>query len=280
MMRSTGFVLPSPPPADDAHRGTPGTSDVAPFRSLQRSSRPSAEAAVDEAPPSRYAAVKNGAERVLAVLMLIPAVPLVALTIALVKLTSRGPAIYAQRRVGHGGRIFVPYKIRTMWHDRERESGPRWAAVGDSRVTPVGRFLRRTHLNELPQLLNVIRGEMGLIGPRPERPEFVSQLERAIPHYRDRLAVLPGLTGLAQVQLPPDSDLPGVRRKLACDLHYARWGRPWLDARILVATGLKVVGVPLSTCCRLCRLPSGEVVEVTYSCREGWSAAMPCSQTA
>ena len=150
------------------------------------------------------------------------AAPLILLAMALVKLTSRGPAIYRQVRAGLGGRPFTIYKIRTMAHDCEARTGPVWATADDPRVTPLGRFLRRSHLDELPQLWNVLRGEMSLVGPRPERPEFVAQLQRAIPDYRRRLQVPPGVTGLAQVQLPPDTDLAGVRRKLVYDLYYIR----------------------------------------------------------
>ena len=105
------------------------------------------------------------------------------------------------------GKVFTIYKIRTMYQDSERHCGPRWCVPGDPRVTPVGRFLRRCHVDELPQLINVLKGEMSLVGPRPERPEFLAQLERALPNYRQRLTVRPGLTGLAQVQQPPDTDL-------------------------------------------------------------------------
>ena len=136
------------------------------------------------------------------------------------KLTSPGPAFYTQTRVGQGGRPFTIYKLRTMIHNCESLTGPRWCMPGDPRVTPAGWLLRVTHLDELPQLLNVLRGEMSLVGPRPERPEFLPQLERALPAYRQRLVVRPGVTGLAQVKLPADTDLDSVRRKLAHDLYY------------------------------------------------------------
>src|SRR5205823_316253 len=112
----------------------------------------------------------------------------------------------------------------------------RWSIPGDPRVTLIGQVLRRTHLDELPQLLNVLRGDMSLIGPRPERPEFLPELEAAFPRYRDRLAVRPGVTGLAQVQLPADSDLDSVREKLRHDLYYIQHLGPWLDLRILICT--------------------------------------------
>jgi lipopolysaccharide/colanic/teichoic acid biosynthesis glycosyltransferase len=188
-----------------------------------------------------------------AVLILLTA-PLLALSVVLVKLTSRGPGIYSQTRLGRGGRPFTIYKVRTMHADSEA-SGPRWSTAGDPRVIPVGRFLRRTHLDELPQLWNILRGEMSLVGPRPERPEFVTQLERAIPSYRQRLAVRPGVTGLAQVQLPPDTDLDSVRRKLICDLHYISMLSFELDLRILTCTVLGLLGIPHRTSRRLFRVP-------------------------
>ena len=107
-----------------------------------------------------------------------------------------------------------------MYHDCERLTGARWSTPGDNRVTWIGKILRATHIDELPQLFNILRGEMSLVGPRPERPEIVVGLELAIPCYRDRLQVRPGVTGLAQVQLPPDTDLESVRRKVAYDLYY------------------------------------------------------------
>ena len=143
------------------------------------------------------------------------------------RLTSPGPAIYTQKRLGKDGVPFTIYKLRTMRHDCERATGPRWAARRDSRVTPVGRVLRALHLDELPQFWNVLRGDMSLVGPRPERPEIAAVLTQSIPDYPLRLAVRPGLTGLAQVQFPADTDLESVRRKLDADLRYIdRRGRP------------------------------------------------------
>jgi len=178
-----------------------------------------------------------------------------------VKLTSRGPAFYTQTRVGQDGHLFTIYKIRTMIHKCESLTGPRWTTPGDPRVTPVGWFLRRTHFDELPQLLNVLRGEMSLIGPRPERPEFVAKLERVIPGYGQRHRVLPGITGLAQVQLPPDTDIDSVRRKVSYDLHYVRRISLILDARILIATGLHLLGVSFTRLQTLGVVPGPAVVE-------------------
>src|SRR5262249_47367345 len=148
---------------------------------------------------------------VAALLLAIPAAPVVALIALVVKLTSRGPAFYTQPRVGQNGRLFWIIKVRTMVDKCESLTGPRWSMPGDPRVTRVGWFLRVTHLDELPQLLNVLCGHMSLIGPRPERPEFVPELERELPAYRQRLLVRPGVTGLAQVQQGSDTDLDSVR---------------------------------------------------------------------
>ena len=143
-----------------------------------------------------------------------------------------------------------------MYQDSER-GGPKWCVPGDPRVTPFGRFLRWSHIDELPQLINILRGEMSLIGPRPERPELIGQLERAIPSYRMRMMIRPGLTGLAQVQLPPDVDLNSVRRKITYDFHYMRSMNLWLDLPILAGTALECLGVRLDRIGRLLRLPEG-----------------------
>ena len=148
-----------------------------------------------------------------------------------------------------------------MIHNCESLTGPRWSMPGDPRVTRIGAFLRASHLDELPQLLNVLRGEMSLIGPRPERPEFVPELERELPGYWQRLAVRPGVTGLAQVQLPPDSDLTSVRRKLAHDLYYIRHLSPWLDLRLLVCTAFYAMGLPFGVAGKLLGIPDGATVE-------------------
>jgi lipopolysaccharide/colanic/teichoic acid biosynthesis glycosyltransferase len=190
-----------------------------------------------------YEPYKRVAEFFAALVLLVVLTPVILVCALLVKLTSRGPAFYSQTRVGRFGRLYTIYKLRTMRHNCERHSGPQWARPGDPRVTVIGRFLRRTHLDELPQLWNVLRGEMSLVGPRPERPEFTAYLEKAIPSYRERLLVRPGLTGLAQLRLPPDTDLASVRRKLVYDLYYIRRASPLLDLQILLGTACYLVGV-------------------------------------
>jgi lipopolysaccharide/colanic/teichoic acid biosynthesis glycosyltransferase len=170
-------------------------------------------------PAGWYQPCKRAADLTAALALLLLTAPLVLLAMLLIKLTSRGPVLYTQTRLGRHGRPFAIYKLRTMAHRAESLTGPCWSRPGDPRVTRLGRFLRRTHLDELPQRWNVLRGDMSLVGPRPERPEFVPQLEQAVAHYRERLRVRPGVTGLAQVQLPPDTDLDSVRLKLAYDLY-------------------------------------------------------------
>jgi lipopolysaccharide/colanic/teichoic acid biosynthesis glycosyltransferase len=210
-----------------------------------------------------YLPCKTALEFAVALLLFVPALPLILLAGGLVKLTSRGPMFYTQRRVGRHGRIFTIFKIRTMVHDCESLTGPRWSIPGDPRVTRIGQFLRRTHLDELPQLLNVLRGEMGLIGPRPERPEFIPALERALPGYRSRLNLRPGVTGLAQVKLAPDTDLNSVRRKLAYDLYYVQYVSFWMDLRILTCTALQVLGDPAGLARRFCLKAVGDAIERT-----------------
>jgi lipopolysaccharide/colanic/teichoic acid biosynthesis glycosyltransferase len=188
--------------------------------------------------------------------ILVASMPVILLALLLVRMTSRGPTIYTQKRLGRHGRSFTIYKIRTMYQNSE-PNGPRWCVPGDSRVTPVGRLLRWTHVDELPQLINILQGEMSLIGPRPERPEIIEGLERALPGYRRRLLVRPGVTGLAQVLQPPDTELGMVRSKLFFDLHYLDHWSFWLDLRILLATMLHVLNVPAGTIAQVFRFPQG-----------------------
>lgn len=210
---------------------------------------------VAAARPRGYEAYKPWIDFALAAALLVVTAPVVLLAALLVKLTSRGPAFYTQVRVGQDGRLYTIYKLRTMVRDSESGTGAVWAKEGDPRVTAVGRILRATHIDELPQLINVLWGDMSLSGPRPERPEIVDYLKTKIPNYVERLRVRPGITGLAQVQLPPDVNLRGVRNKLVCDLHYIEHLGAWLDWRILACTGLFFLGVPLAVSRRLLCIP-------------------------
>jgi lipopolysaccharide/colanic/teichoic acid biosynthesis glycosyltransferase len=214
--------------------------------------------------PVWYDPWKVAVEFCACLLMLVLAAPIVLLAALLVKLTSRGPAFYTQTRLGLGGREYPIYKLRTMFHNCERQSGARWSTAGDPRITWLGRWLRRTHIDELPQLWNVLRGEMSLVGPRPERPEFIPHLEEALPLYHLRREVRPGVTGLAQVQLAPDTDLESVRRKLAYDLYYVQNRSPWLDLQLLAATAIHVLGVPYALIGKFLLLPGSRRIEVLY----------------
>jgi lipopolysaccharide/colanic/teichoic acid biosynthesis glycosyltransferase len=218
---------------------------------------PAVEAA--KVPGSRT--LKRAMDLILGTLLVLMSLPIILGAMAMVRLTSRGPSIYRQTRLGRDNRQYTIYKIRSMYHNCESETGATWATKKDSRVTPVGRLLRASHIDELPQLWNVLVGEMSLVGPRPERPEIAVKLEAAIPHYADRLQVRPGLTGLAQVQLPPDTSLGDVKRKLACDLYYIEHASFWLDVRILISTFTYIVGVPFHYAESLLRVPSVEAVE-------------------
>jgi lipopolysaccharide/colanic/teichoic acid biosynthesis glycosyltransferase len=194
--------------------------------------------------PPPYFRWKAILDRAVAALLLLPGLPMIGCLVLLVRLTSRGPGMYRQVRIGQRGRKFTIYKIRTMRHDAEAASGPVWTQARDPRITRVGRVLRRLHLDELPQLFNILRGEMSLIGPRPERPEFVHVLTEAIPGYLNRLAIRPGVTGLAQLNLPPDTDLDSVRRKLALDCEYIQRAGLLLDIRLFACTALRMLRLP------------------------------------
>lgn len=153
-----------------------------------------------------------------------------------IKIDSKGPIFFKQERVGQGERIFTMYKFRSMRVDAEKTTGPVWARKNDPRVTGLGGFLRKTRLDELPQLFNILLGEMSLVGPRPERPVFVRQFSSTIPKYRRRLDVKPGLTGLAQVRYRYDQSIRDVKNKLRYDLIYVKNMCLLLDIRIMFQT--------------------------------------------
>lgn len=180
-------------------------------------------------------AVDRAVDIGLSLCLLVLTLPLMLLTALVVRLDSPGPVLYRQVRVGLHGRPFTLLKFRSMRADAEAR-GPAWAAQSDPRVTRVGWFMRRTRIDELPQLLNVLRGEMSFIGPRPERPHFVEQLAEVIPHYRDRALVKPGLTGWAQVNFPYGASVEDARMKLSYDLYYVKHRSPLLNLLILFAT--------------------------------------------
>jgi lipopolysaccharide/colanic/teichoic acid biosynthesis glycosyltransferase len=211
--------------------------------------------------PVWYLRAKIVLDFIFAVVLSVLAAPLILVCAVVVKCSSRGPAFYTQTRLGRSGRPFMLIKIRTMVHNCESTTGPCWAAPQDPRITKVGRFLRRTHLDELPQLWNVLRGDMSLVGPRPERPEFVEKLDQVIPSYRARMLVRPGVTGLAQLSLPPDTDLNSVRRKLTYDLYYIHHCSGWLDFRLLVVTAGRFLCISAHWLRRLFALPGPELVE-------------------
>lgn len=183
-----------------------------------------------------YLVLKRMLDVAASILGLICLAPLFLITAILVKLTSKGPILFTQTRVGKDGKLFEIYKFRTMRVDAEKNTGPVWAAKNDSRLTPIGQFLRKTHMDEIPQFLNILRGEMSLIGPRPERPVFVEQFKTLITDYEKRLAVKPGITGLAQVWHKYDETIDDVRKKIKYDLLYIKKYCLWTDLRILFRT--------------------------------------------
>jgi sugar transferase (PEP-CTERM system associated) len=177
---------------------------------------------------------------VASVLVLALTLPLIVLAAMAIKMSGKGPILYRQMRVGLYGELYRIIKLRTMRTDAEGNGQAIWAAENDPRITPVGRFLRQTRIDELPQLWNVLKGEMSFVGPRPERPEFVAGLEAEIPFYAERHMVKPGLTGWAQVNYPYGASVEDARAKLEYDLYYAKNYTPFLDVVILLQT-LRVV---------------------------------------
>lgn len=210
-----------------------------------------------ETEPNRfYSGLKRALDVILSAAGLLVLLPVLGVLAVLIKLDSRGPVFYVQERIGQNrrrsrgdtvngndrrrtdtfGRPFKIYKLRSMVADAEKHTGPVWAAASDSRITRLGAFLRKSRLDETPQLWNVLRGDMSLVGPRPERPSFVVTLAEKIPDYPKRCSALPGITGLAQVKSRYDSSIETVNRKLQYDLYYVRHGRLMLDLKIMAAT--------------------------------------------
>ena len=188
-----------------------------------------------------YAVVRRLFDLFVSFALSVPFLLVLPLLVTLIKVDSRGPAFLSQGRVGEGGREFDLLKLRTMTVDAEA-GGARYPVAGDPRVTRVGRILRATKLDEFPQLLNIVRGEMSFIGPRPERPEFVTDLEHKIPHFRSRLLIKPGLTGWAQIKGGYASELAETTRKLEYDLYYIKNRSRRLDLQIIASTFGTVLG--------------------------------------
>jgi len=172
---------------------------------------------------------------VLSLVLLIVTLPVMLFAATFIKLDGLGPILYRQERVGLDGRLFTLYKFRSMRTDAET-TGPVWAAQRDSRVTRIGAIMRQTRIDELPQLFNILCGEMSFIGPRPERPHFVEKLAGVIPMYRERNRVKPGLTGWAQVNYPYGASVEDARMKLSYDLYYVKHRSLILDVQILFST--------------------------------------------
>jgi sugar transferase (PEP-CTERM system associated) len=180
--------------------------------------------------------VKRTFDVIVSAALLVLALPVMILTAVAIRFDSAGPVIYRQERVGRGGRRFVCLKFRSMRCDAEQDGVARWAIQSDPRVTRIGRFIRRLRIDELPQLFNVLRGEMSMVGPRPERPNFVAELKQMIPFYDLRHSVKPGVTGWAQVRYSYGATVEDARKKLQFDLYYVKNHSLFLDLVILVET--------------------------------------------
>ena len=190
---------------------------------------------------SKYYRIKWYVDVAISIITLPVIGTIILLFMFLTWLTSKGPVIYTQIRCSKDGKPFKMYKIRSMVVDAEARGVAVWAGKRDPRVTTLGRIMRKLHIDEMPQIVNVWRGEMTVIGPRPERPELIAQLKNEVAGYEQRMSVLPGLTGYAQLNRPSDTDLKDVRKKLILDLEYIERASFWFDMRILLGTALKFV---------------------------------------
>jgi lipopolysaccharide/colanic/teichoic acid biosynthesis glycosyltransferase len=205
-----------------------------------RNASESADVAWSQAAPAPVAAwpaalIRRLLDMVVAAFLLLFLAPVLLATALAIRMESAGPVIYRQERVGLGGRVFTLWKFRSMRADAEH-AGPRWASVDDPRITVVGRFIRKVRIDELPQMVNILRGDMSLVGPRPERPHFVEQLAHEIPVYRQRALVKPGLTGWAQVSYPYGASVEDARAKLSYDLYYVKHRSLLFDLLIMLST--------------------------------------------
>lgn len=183
-----------------------------------------------------FGVAKEILDVVLGFIALVLSLPLLAVCALIIKLSSKGRVFHRQLRVGKAGKAFRMYKLRTMREDAEAETGAVWAEDDDPRIVPACRWMRRSHVDELPQLINVIKGEMSLVGPRPERPELVAKLEKVCPEFNKRHMVRPGITGLAQLRNGYEASVEGARRKLQADLEYIEKQNWSTELRILAST--------------------------------------------
>lgn len=190
--------------------------------------------------PGWQAQVKRIFDIVSSILILTLGAPFWLLVALLVRLTSPGPTIYKQERVGQNGKPFIMMKFRSMYEDAEKRSGPKWATKDDPRITPFGKFMRNARLDEIPQLINVLKGEMSFVGPRPERAFFIEQLKLDIPWYIRRIKMKPGITGWAQVKHKYDATIEDVKQKVLYDLYYFENMSLLLDLKIILRTILVV----------------------------------------
>ena len=185
-------------------------------------------------------AAKRAIDLVMSLVLGLLSLPVALITALAVKLESPGPVLYTQTRVGEREKKFTIYKFRSMRHDAEKECGATWASKKDPRVTRVGAIIRKLRIDELPQLFNILKGDMSFVGPRPERPEFVEKLKSQIPYYAERCAVKPGLTGWAQINYPYGDCLEDAVEKLQYDIYYIKHLSVFLDFTIILQTA-KVV---------------------------------------
>jgi exopolysaccharide biosynthesis polyprenyl glycosylphosphotransferase len=191
--------------------------------------------------PAWEAQIKRLIDIAVSALVLVLGSPAWFALAAIIRLASPGPAIYNQERVGQNGKKFIMHKFRSMYEDAENRSGPQWASKKDPRITPVGRFIRKTRLDEIPQLVNVLKGEMSFVGPRPEREFFIEQLKTEIPWYLRRLKMKPGVTGWAQIKHKYDASIEDVKQKVIYDLYYFENMSLMLDFKIILRTLLVVI---------------------------------------
>lgn len=190
--------------------------------------------------PSWQAQIKRLFDIVVSLIVLVPFFPIWCIVGLVVKLTDPGPAVYSQERIGQNGKPFIMYKFRSMYTDAEAKSGPAWATENDPRITPWGRFMRKTRLDEVPQMWNVLKGEMSFVGPRPERQHFIDKLTKEIPWYIKRLKMKPGVTGWAQVKHKYDETIEDVKTKVMYDLYYFENMSLLLDIKIILQTVMVV----------------------------------------